>query len=63
MPWEGKDARRHNKKITDEGDAQEWASIANGVLSDSGDEGLAIRSANAHIRDKHGKKHKKGKGK
>jgi len=57
MPWEASDAKRHTKKVNDQGDAEEWASIANGVLSESGDEGKAIRIANAHIRDKH----KKGK--
>ncbi len=58
MPWEAKDAKRHTKRIDDQGDAEEWASIANGVLRDTGDEGKAIRIANAHVRDK---RHKKGK--
>jgi len=61
MPWEAKDAERFTKKAQGDGDAEEWASIANGVLKDTGDEGKAIRIANAHVAKKHGKK--KGKSK
>lgn len=46
MPWTSKDASRHKKGL---GKAQShaWATIANKVLSDSGDEGKAIRIANS----------------
>ena len=59
MPWQASDAVRHTKKIHSDADAQEWASIANGVLRDTGDEAKAIRTANAHVRDKKHKKRKK----
>lgn len=58
MPWEPSDAKRHTKKATTRELQEEWASIANGVLADTGDEGRAIRIANAHVAKK---RHKKGK--
>jgi len=61
MPWQPSDATRHTKKADTEGLQQEWASIANGVLSDTGDEGRAIRIANAHVASKHAARKKKGK--
>jgi len=60
MPWEPSDATRHTKKADTEQLRQQWASVANGVLRDSGDEGRAIRIANAHVAQKH-RARKKGK--
>lgn len=61
MPWEPSDAPRHTKKATTQGLREEWAHVANGVLDDTGDEGRAIRIANAHVAAKHAKRKKKGK--
>ncbi len=58
MPWSASDAKRHTKKATSRGLQEEWASIANGVLADTGDEGRAIRIANAHVAQKRRKKGK-----
>lgn len=61
MPWEPSDARRHTQKADTEQLRQEWASVANGVLKDTGDEGRAVRIANAHVARKHAARKKKGK--
>lgn len=47
MPWTGKSFRsRHNKSLTPE-QAGEASRVANAILRDTGDEGKAIRIANA----------------
>ena len=47
MPWTGKTFRsRHNKSLTPE-QAGAASRVANAVLRDTGDEGKAIRIANA----------------
>lgn len=49
MPWTSNDASRHNKSLS--GSSKErWARIANAVLSKSGDEALAIKTANARVK-------------
>jgi uncharacterized protein YdaT len=49
MPWTAGDAERHTKKADDPRRQRMWAEIANSVLSDTGDEGRAIREANAAV--------------
>jgi len=49
MPWDGKSFRRHNKGLTDV-EARRAARIANYILERTGDEGRAIREANAVVR-------------
>ena len=46
MPWTPIDAKKFKKDISPQ-QKDRWASIANRVLSRTGDEGKAIRSANA----------------
>ena len=47
MPWTAKDADRHNKGLTKH-QKHVWATVANAVLKTSGgDEGKAVRIANA----------------
>ena len=48
MPWTPKDATRHNKRATGE-KARVWSKVANEKLFTSGDEGSAIREANAAV--------------
>jgi uncharacterized protein YdaT len=55
MPWNSKDAKRHTKAASTPTKKKEWSGVANAVLKKSGDEGKAIRIANAMM--------KKGKGK
>jgi uncharacterized protein YdaT len=49
MPWTAEDAERHTKKADSSKRQRMWAEIANSVLSDTGDEGRAIREANAAV--------------
>jgi hypothetical protein len=49
MPWTPRDAISHTKKATTETAKRHWAEIANQVLEKTGDEGRAIREANAVI--------------
>ena len=55
MPWNPEDADRHTKKANDPKRQRMWAEIANSVLSDTGDEGRAIREANAMVGRDHEK--------
>src|SRR5262245_17139958 len=49
MPWNPEDAERHTKKADDTKRQRTWAEVANSVLSDTGDEGRAIREANSAV--------------
>ncbi len=50
MPWTAKSFRnRHNKKLTS-GQSQKAAKTANAILRETGDEGKAIRIANAAVK-------------
>jgi hypothetical protein len=49
MPWNPKEAERHTKKANDPKRQRMWADIANSVLSETGDEGRAIREANSVV--------------
>jgi hypothetical protein len=47
----------HTKKAKTKSKKKKWSKVANAVLKDSGDEGKAVRIANAAV--KKGKKKKK----
>jgi hypothetical protein len=49
MPWTAQDAERHTHKATTPELQQLWAKVANEALERLGDEGRAIREANAVI--------------
>lgn len=50
MPWSPSDGpARHTKKANTPGKRQQWSAVANKVLADSGDEGKAVRIANAAV--------------
>jgi hypothetical protein len=49
MPWTAKDAQRHTKKAKSNEASRQWAEVANKVLSETGDEGRAVREANAAV--------------
>lgn len=53
MPWTSSDGpRRHTKRANSPAKRKKWAAVANAVLKSSGDEGKAIRIANAMIKRK-----------
>lgn len=49
MPWTPNDAERHTHKATTPELKELWAKVANEALERTGDEGRAIREANAVI--------------
>jgi hypothetical protein len=49
MPWTPKDATRHTKKAKSAKAKRQWSDVADSVLTRTGDEGRAIREANAVV--------------
>lgn len=49
MPWSGGSFKKHNKSLSSN-QSDKAARIANSILKSTGDEGKAIRIANATIR-------------
>jgi hypothetical protein len=49
MPWTPNDAERHTHKATTPALQELWAKVANEALERLGDEGQAIREANAVV--------------
>ena len=49
MPWTPNDAERHTHKATTGALKELWAKVANESLERMGDEGRAIREANAVV--------------
>lgn len=59
MPWSpGDGPSRHSKKANTPAKKRQWASTANSVLKESGDEGKAVRIANAAVKKHPSKKRK-----
>jgi uncharacterized protein YdaT len=54
MPWSSRDAKRHTHKATTAKKKRQFAHVANKVLEESGDEGKAIRIANAAVKKNRG---------
>lgn len=50
MPWKPGDATRHTKKARSKKSKRQWRDIADSVLAKTGDEGRAVREANAVIK-------------
>jgi hypothetical protein len=57
MPWNSRDASKHNKGLSDH-QKRVWAAVANSAKKRGADEGSAIRQANAMAdkASKHGRK-------
>lgn len=49
MPWTPSDATKHTKKATSATSKRQWRDVANAVLKKTGDEGRAVREANAAV--------------
>ena len=49
MPWTPSDAENHTHKATTQVLKELWAKVANETLERNGDEGRAIREANAVV--------------
>jgi hypothetical protein len=55
MPWTPEDAPRHTHKAVTPHLCRLWAEVANSVLAETGDEGRAVRAANAAVSREAGK--------
>ena len=49
MPWRSDDAPRHTKKADTAELCEMWSEVTNKVLAETGDEGRAVRTANAVV--------------
>lgn len=50
-PWTPEDGpARHNKAVKSKKAKKQWAAVANDVLKRTGDDGRAIRAANAAVK-------------
>ena len=49
MPWSPADAPKHTHKADTPHLCRLWSEVANKVLAETGDEGRAVRSANAAV--------------
>jgi hypothetical protein len=49
MPWTPDDAERHTRKASTDELKELWAKVANECLQRTGDDGRAIREANAVV--------------
>jgi hypothetical protein len=49
MPWTPDEAPSHTKKAATDRLRRLWADVANKILAETGDEGRAIREANAVV--------------
>lgn len=51
MPWTPEDGpARHTRKADTPAKRKQWSDVANNVLKESGDEGKAVRIANAAVK-------------
>lgn len=60
MPWSAADATKHTKTAKSAKRKRQWAHVANAVLKKTGDEGRAVREANAAVHNASGAKKSAG---
>jgi hypothetical protein len=53
MPWLASAARGHTRKANTPKKQRQWADVADSALARTGDEGRAIREANAVVKRNH----------
>jgi hypothetical protein len=49
LPWRPEDAPRHTHKADTPHLCRLWSEVANNILAETGDEGRAVRAANAAV--------------
>lgn len=50
MPWTAKDAKAKTRKASSPKAKRQWKNVANRVLAETGNDGRAVREANAVIK-------------
>lgn len=61
MPWSPDEGpARHTRKANTPATRKQWSDVANKVLKESGDEGKAVRIANAAVKNHPSHKHEFG---
>ena len=56
LPWNESDAQRHTRKANTPKKKRQFKHVANSILKRTGDEGRAIRGANAAVKKNRGKR-------
>jgi hypothetical protein len=56
MPWTPKQATKHTKAAKSKTAKKQWADVADKVLAKTGDEGRAVREANAVVKRRKAKR-------
>lgn len=56
MPWKPEDAKRHTRKANTPKKKRQWAHVSDSILERTGDEGRAIRGANAAVKKNRSKR-------
>lgn len=53
MPWQPSDAKGKTKKARSPKLKRKWSAVANAILAKTGNEGLAVKTANGVIKHSH----------
>jgi hypothetical protein len=53
MPWQPSDAKAKTKKARTPKLKRKWSAVANAILAKTGNEGLAVKTANGVIKHSH----------
>ena len=56
MPWSTRDVSRHNHAVKSPKRKRQWRDVSNSILARTGDEGRAIRGANAAVKKSQSKR-------
>ena len=56
MPWKPSDATRHTHKAKSPKRKRQWRDVADSILARTGDEGRAVRGANAAVKKSQAKR-------
>ncbi len=57
IPWTPSNATSHTRKATTKATQKQWSTVANAVLGKTGDDGKAVRIANAAVKKHPSKGH------
>lgn len=61
MPWQPEDAARYTHRVSGAKSSRKWAHVANSVRKRGGDEGAAVRAANASVKGRSKRRSRRGR--